>query len=440
MNQKLIPSINRIIIGDVGSGKTIVGFLIGLVFLKGLSFGEVAMVAPTEVLAFQHYQKLLELIQNIPKIYQFETDSKSKIENITLIYLAGNSSYINGQKYTKTKFGKELERIQNTSSLTDHKFFWVGTHALLFNDLICPDLIMVDEQHRFGVRQREKLTKKQTDIVPHFLSFTATPIPRTLALTVFGGLQPHFIDTLKSRNPIQTSICSFDKMESILFPKIQSVLDQDRKIYIICPAVEESKSDDKDQKKLWSVQKTVEIMEQKFGSTVINVHGKLKEKKEILDEFKSSKTKNILVATTVIEVGVDVAAASLVIILNAERFGLSALHQIRGRVGRNTFADNFCILVTEPEMMFSRRLKYICQYQSGFELAEKDLEIRGSGDMIGSMQSGFGNEIDSLIGLNPKLYEQIKDLVYNLDFESFEPQLPRLKAYLEKEKDRVWEE
>lgn len=450
MSSKIIlkPSANRIVIGDVGSGKTIVAFTLALTFLKGLQYGEVAMIAPTEVLAYQHYLKLMELTESQPKLFSDQGFQ------VTCIYLAGKAAYIDGEKYTTAKFTKKIEVLisapnknsekgseNNTEKNSNprHKFFWIGTHALLFNVNINPDLVMVDEQHRFGVRQRAKLAKKQLETQPHFVSFTATPIPRTLALTVYDSLKPHFLETLASRNPIATSILAFEKMESEIIPKIRETLAQSQKVYVICPAVEESEDKD-NQKTLWSVAKASKLLKKHFSEQVLSVHGKLPDKKDILGEFKSSATKNILVATTVVEVGVDVAEATLAIILNAERFGLSALHQIRGRVGRNTYPHNFCILVTEKEYTYSKRLRYLCQYNDGFALAEKDLELRGSGDLIGSSQSGFGDDIDSIIGLNPNLYVQISNLVKSIDDQQLETELPRLKAYIEREKERVWEE
>lgn len=419
----LIPSINRIVIGDVGSGKTIVAFITALSYLNGLKYGEISLLAPTEVLAYQHYIKLLELV------------GLQKLDWVDCVFLSGKGNYFNGQKLPPAKLKKALEKSQEKPN---YKIFWVGTHALLFSELVCPDLVMVDEQHRFGVRQREKLTKKQLELQPHFISFTATPIPRTLALTVYNTLQPIFLETLAGRNPIITTIESDDKLTTKIFEMIQKTLNKSQKIYVICPAVEEVE-DTEEKKALWSVNKITKILKAQFGETVMSVHGKIADKKDILTEFKTSADKNILVATTVVEVGVDVGLASLVVIMNAERFGLSALHQIRGRVGRNNFEINQCVLVTQKEFVHSRRLGYLCQYQDGFALAQKDLELRGAGDMIGSSQSGFGDEIDSIIGLNPKLYEQLSGIIDTLDLDKLDD-LPRLKAYLDKEKNRVWEE
>lgn len=422
----IIPAVNRIVIGDVGSGKTLVAFISAITYLNGLERGEAVILAPTEVLAYQHYLKLLEL----------KTEEKNLIPWLDCIFLSGKGNYINGEKLPPAKFKVKFESIMNQPN---PKVFWVGTHAVLFNEMITPDLVMVDEQHRFGVRQREKLSKQQLDLSPHFISFTATPIPRTLALTVYDTLEPIFVEILQSRNPIQTSINTFDKLETDVMAQIKSQLDIGRKVYVICTAVEQAE-DSEDKKSLWSVTKTTKLMQKYFGDLVMSVHGKMADKKDILSEFKSSETKNILVATTVVEVGVDVSEATLVVILNAERFGLSALHQIRGRVGRNNYENNYCILVTYKEFSFGKRLKFLCQHNDGFVLAQKDLELRGAGDVIGSMQCGFGNEIDQLIGLNPDLYTQIKNIVKSIDLVSLDNDLPRLSKYLASEKAKVWEE
>jgi ATP-dependent DNA helicase RecG len=447
-NQK--PSINRIVIGDVGSGKTIVAFLVALSYLQGLDFGEVGLLAPTEVLAHQHYLKLWEMVclekgQNGEVAFDSKNDEiefaptyQKFFDGLVVVFLSGKNIEVNGVKFTPAKFKTEIKKLQENNK----HFFWLGTHALLFSEFITPDLVLVDEQHRFGVRQRAKLTEKQYDLQPHFISFTATPIPRTLALTMYQSLKPHFLEKLANRNPILTRIATFDKLETEIITNIQRELDLNRKVYVICPAVEETE-DTEEKKSLYSVIKAAKVLQKYFGDQVFSVHGKMKEKKDILTEFKESKNKNILVATTVVEVGVDVRDASLVVILNAERFGLSALHQIRGRVGRNDFEQNYCILVTEKEFSFSKRLRYLCEYQDGFKLAEMDLELRGAGDMVGQAQSGFGDEVGEMLGLDPKTYSQIADLVLSQKLNNTKDRmqkLPRLYTYLEREKDRVWEE
>ena len=516
----LTSSTNRIVIGDVGSGKTIVAFFIALGFLHGLSFqqkekiisaktsplgelegaspllreaggvsvpplkgvrgmsessplggsgggsletesggvfpplerglggvssllGEsggvsvspyfpqVAMLAPTEVLAFQHFQKLLELKEKNSEL----------LESIQCLFLSGKQLYFNQEKLTPKKFEKAFFKSQENQT---NKYFFVGTQALLFRDYIFPDMVLVDEQHRFGVKQRAKLVKKwndlgiQTQISPHFISFTATPIPRTLALTFYRDLKPQFLQTLKSRNPIKTKILLENNLEIELIPKIQLELNKGRKIYIICPKIEdkeEAKEDD-----LWSTTKAKKFFQKHFKDQILVVHGKLAEKKDLLKDFKQSQQKNILISTTVIEVGVDVEKASLIAILNSERFGLAALHQIRGRVGRNDFEENFCYLVVKKEYQFSQRLRQLVASNDGFRIAEKDLELRGSGDFLGKEQSGYQNELDQLLGLNPDLYYKIQELVDNLDFSNLDKNLPRLAKYIEKNKGEVWGE
>ncbi len=416
-----VPAINRIVIGDVGSGKTIVAFLIVLTYLRGLDvFGQAALLAPTEVLAFQHYQKLRELTNS----------SSHDFSWLNTVFLTSRNIYWNEDKITK----KDLEQKLSSNKT---KLFWLGTHALLHNLDVQPDLLLVDEQHRFGVNQRQRLTQKSARLKPHFISLTATPIPRTLALTFYKSLKPLFIQRLAGRSEIQTTVDYFANLEDQVVPKIRGHLAKDRKIYVICSKVQDVEAVESDE--LWSVARATKFLETFFVGQVMQVHGKMMEKKDILSEFKSSSKKNILVATTVVEVGVDVPQASLVVILNAERFGLSALHQIRGRVGRNDFTDNECVLVSYPKFARSRRLQYLCETQDGFSLAEKDLEIRGAGDMLGRLQSGFGDEIDKLIGLNSNLYQEIDGLIKKIDFDNLE-KLPRLEKYLKNQAQKIWKE
>lgn len=468
MTKKQPKALNRIVIGDVGSGKTIVAFVIALAYLQGLkSSGQAVLLAPTEVLAFQHYQKLLELREQI--VSEFEFDA---------VFLTSKNVYYNGEKLTKKKLEKILnspllskgwtakqdgvvssnvELLANfsktkkplcSSDISPYQgrkpLFWVGTHALLYSDWVRADLVMVDEQHRFGVKQRKELVQgkflgesNSDKVHPHFLSFTATPIPRTLALTLYKSLKPYFLETLEGRKDIATGVKTFENFERGAVNKITDELGKNRKVYVVCPRVEEATDDDQDE--LWSVKKAEKLFERYFPGRVLTVHGKMAEKKDILAEFKDSDDKNILVATTVVEVGVDVSEATLVVILNAERFGLAALHQIRGRVGRNNYDDNECVLVTYAKYQRAKRLQYLCQTNDGFKLAEKDLELRGSGDFLGKLQSGYGDEIDQIIGLNPDLYYQIEEMVEKIDFKNLD-KLPRLQNFLKKQAEQVWEE
>jgi ATP-dependent DNA helicase RecG len=423
------PALNRIVIGDVGSGKTIVAFIIALAYLHGIETGQVAILAPTEVLAYQHYLSILDLSSRLIE--------KGIQNNIFYIFCTSKETKINGEKLTKTKFEKAILDLIESKA----KLFWIGTHSLLHKPQLNADLVMIDEQHRFGVEQRKKLTSNKQDfedMYAHFISFTATPIPRTLALTFFDSLKPHFLDTLSSRTPIKTSRLNQEDFETQVIPKIQAEIEKGYKAYIICTKVLDPEDDEKNE--VWSIKKTSELVEKYFPNQVLTVHGKDKEKKNILQSFKESSDKNILVATTVIEVGVDVAQATIAVILNAERYGLAALHQIRGRVGRNTVENNYCILVTPEKYKFIKRLQYLQESTNGFVLAEKDLEIRGSGDIIGKTQSGFDHDIDAMIGLDPENYQNIKSLVDSLDFSTLSSALPRLHAYIQKESQKVWEE
>ena len=418
---KFKNSINRIVIGDVGSGKTIVAFITALVYLESLKSGSVAILAPTEVLAFQHYQKLLEY-------KDIWTDDF--LNQIDYIFISGKQYFYNGEKTTKKNLAKQK---------TKKCQFYIGTHALLHNEEIKPDLILIDEQHRFGVNQRQKLTKNYHEnqgISPHFLSFSATPIPRTLALTIYKSLQPYFLEPLSDKKPIQTSIDIFDNISQNIVTQIESELKKQRKVYIICAKVEDSEETED----IWSIKKTEAFFSKYFPGQILSVHGKIKTKKDILTEFKNSEKNNILVATTVVEVGVDVPEASLIVILNAERFGLSALHQIRGRVGRNQYPDNKCILITQNEFRQSKRLRYLTKYQNGFDIAQKDLELRGSGDLLGTSQSGFDDEINELLGLDSELYYKINQLVESTDFENLNNNLPRLENFLKSQSQNIWNE
>jgi ATP-dependent DNA helicase RecG len=421
--------LNRIVIGDVGSGKTIVAFIIALSYLHGIQSGQVALLAPTEVLAYQHFMSLLDLVDRV---------QKSDIsDNPVCIFSTSKEYRINKEKLTKTKFEKTLNELVANNV----KLFWIGTHSLLYKSQLNADLVLIDEQHRFGVDQRKKLSATKDDFeerYAHFISFTATPIPRTLALTFFDSLKPHFLETLTSRKPIKTSRENQEDFETKIIPKIREEVDAGNKVYIICTKVQDP--EDEQENETWSIKKTAKIIEKYFPDQVLTVHGKDSEKKSILQNFKESADKNILVATTVIEVGVDVSSATMAVIINAERYGLAALHQIRGRVGRNNLENNYCILVTPEKYKFIKRLQYLQESNNGFILAEKDLEIRGSGDIIGKSQSGFESDIEEMIGLDPEGYQGLKKLVEALDFNTLSTTLPRLHAYVERESNKVWEE
>jgi len=423
MSSKTIPALNRIIIGDVGSGKTIVAFFIALAYLKNLPAGNLALMAPTEVLALQHYHNLLNLI-NQPN---------SGLDWVNLVFQTNKTKFINDKSATKKQINDYI------SDETPKQTIWIGTQALLFQEEILYNLVLIDEQHRFGVRQRQKLSKtKNNSIEANYISFSATPIPRSLALTTYKYLQPHFLERLPGRSKITTEISFFDDLKGKIWQEIQAHLDLKQKVYVICTKIEDKDEEETDG--LWSLKKAYETVEKMFPDKVLAIHGKDKEKQKTLTEFRDNPDKQILVSTSVVEVGVDVKQASLMLILNAERFGLAALHQLRGRIGRNSYDNNKCILVTEPEKQWTKRLKYLCQYSDGFMIAQKDLELRGSGELFGSQQSGFDTEVLNLMGLDENLYQEVDKLVESVDFKDLNKKLPRLQNYLDKQLEQAWQE
>ena len=430
----VIRAANHIVIGDVGSGKTIVAFVSAIGFLHGVERGQVALLAPTEILSYQHY-------------LAFETlKKKLALPWLHSVYLAGKRCIINGVELTKTEWSqlidpthkKHIKIIEKTSvSLADlmSRTMWIGTHALLFQDIVQPDVVLADEQHRFGVKQRKKLSKQGSiEVQSHFVSFTATPIPRTLALSALDSLKPLFLDRLAGRSHIQTQITSQDKFEQIVLPKIAEHLKHGHKVFVVCSRVE-----DEENELVWSVKKAAAELEKHFANQILITHGKEKSKQQTMIEFKESSHKNILVATTVIEVGVDVGLASLCIILSAEKFGLAALHQIRGRVGRNDYETNECVLVTSTQgATFSNRLKYLVDSNDGFFLAQKDLELRGSGSLFGTEQSGFEGDFGALMRIPARKLEELHAVVETVDTE--QPEFIRLKKYVEKTLAQSWQE
>jgi ATP-dependent DNA helicase RecG len=366
-----------LIIGDVGSGKTYVAICSALAYLANSIESKVVMVAPTEVLAFQHYQSLLKIIES------------NKIIDIELIYITAKTKIQNNQKVTKVKY-KELQ---------NKKVFVIGTHSVFNIEEIKFDLVMVDEQHRFGVNQRGIFS----NYPHHFLSFTATPIPRTLALSLFSKLNTQFLERLGGRVKIQSYIYPFE-------------------IYVVCPKIDIKDSEDK----IYAVEEVFEIFNKEFPNKVLSLTGKDKRKKDILEEFKSSVDKQILVSTSVIEVGVDIKEAECIIILNSERFGLAALHQLRGRVGRNNENTNICILAVEEKFLKIKRLQILVETEDGFKIADEDMKNRGYGDISGKIQSGFTEEIDLLTRANEHDLTLLTKITQDLDLNK----LTRLKNYV----------
>lgn len=339
---------NRIVIGDVGSGKTLVA-LIASVFAV-YNNTNVLYMAPTEVLAKQQFEYFKKYI-NDPQI------------NISL--------YTNSQKIT-----------HKTNHIT------IGTHSLLFNnaDFNNISLVIIDEQQRFGVEQRSKLLSGK--ITPHLLTLTATPIPRSFALTVFGELDTSFIvEKPGNRLAIVTKIVKPENKIKA-YQWINEKIEKDKmKVFIICPFIE--KSDYENFQNVKSVKEQYIEIKKYFANFNVDIlHGKLKtkEKESAIDKFRNKDT-DILVATPIIEVGIDIPEASIILIESAERFGISSLHQMRGRVGRND-KQAYCLLATDSTQV-SSRLKALEKYNDGFKLAEFDLKTRGQGELFGISQSGF---------------------------------------------------
>lgn len=365
----------RLLQGDVGSGKTVVATIM---LLAGVENGyQGALMAPTEILAQQHYNNLQQWLSPM---------------GISVGLFLGSQG-----KKIREKFRTDLRNGQMNIA--------VGTHALIQEDVDFNNLgaIVVDEQHRFGVKQRNVLKKKSQN--PQILTMTATPIPRTLALTVHGDLDLTIIDELpKGRKPIKTSLVTSHRG---VYELIQSEIDAGRQAYVVYPLIEESET-------LSAKAATIEaerLQKEVFPQYKIGLlHGKLKndEKEQVMKDFKD-KTYDILVSTTVVEVGVDVPNATVMLIENAERFGLSQLHQLRGRVGRNSL-QSYCILHTSTKSQETReRLNIMTQTNDGFVIAEKDLQLRGPGEFLGTRQSGLPDLIISDIVRDAKILEMARN-------------------------------
>lgn len=361
--QKTVP-MNRLLQGDVGSGKTIVA---ALAAAQAANNGQqTAILAPTAILATQHYESLNDLFRKIEK-------RNPQIKMPTLALLTG-----------ATKAKKQLKRQIQSGEID----LVIGTHALLTDDTIFHSLALciIDEQHRFGVGQRQKLLlKSPPEKAPHLLSMTATPIPRSLQLTIFGDLDVSLLNELPpGRQPIVTKILREIDQKDQLYPAMRELLAKGQQIYWICQVIEENNIST-----ATSVKKQAKKLAALFPDYKIGLlHGKMKsaEKDQIMDDFAKNKTQ-ILVSTTVVEVGVNVPNANMIIIQDAENYGLAQLHQLRGRVGRGDQPAS-CFLLTTGEGRPSRRLKEMEKSTDGFYLAEVDLKLRGPGEIYGAMQHG----------------------------------------------------
>jgi ATP-dependent DNA helicase RecG len=370
---------NRLLQGDVGSGKTIVSFICMLVVLNEKA--QCALMAPTEILAQQHYKNLKVYADHMQISVGLLTGSTKKSER-TSIHDALRSGSLN---------------------------ILVGTHALLEEEVKFHHLglSIIDEQHRFGVAQRSKLWQKNKEVYPHILVMTATPIPRTLAMTLYGDLDISVIDELPSgRKPIKT-IHKYDAHRLQLNQFLRDQLNLGRQIYCVYPLIDESEKLD-----LKHLMDGYESIERAFPDVPIGIiHGKMKPeaKRYEMKRFASGEAK-IMVATTVIEVGVDVPNATVMVIENAERFGLSQLHQLRGRVGRGA-DQSYCILMTDYKLGVDsrQRIETMVKTNNGFEIAETDLKLRGPGDLLGTQQSGVLDLLIADLGKDGKLLQRARE-------------------------------
>ena len=362
---------NRLLQGDVGSGKTIVALMSMLIALDN-GF-QACLMAPTEILSVQHYNGLQELCKEL---------------KISIKLLTGSSKTLKRRKIHESLENGDLQIL-------------IGTHALLEDKVKFKNLglAIIDEQHRFGVAQRSKLWKKNTS-PPHILVMTATPIPRTLAMSVYGDLDISVIDELPpGRQGIKT-VHRYDNNRLKVFRFIRDEITKGRQVYVVYPLIQESEK--MDYKDLMDGYESIEREFPKPDYQISIVHGKMKaaDKAYEMERFVKGEA-NIMVATTVIEVGVNVPNASVMIIESAERFGLAQLHQLRGRVGRGA-EQSYCILMTSHKLTTDSktRLETMTRTNDGFEIAEVDLKLRGPGDLMGTQQSGI---------LNLKIADIIKD-------------------------------
>ncbi len=425
---------NRLLQGDVGSGKTVIAALVAIYL--GLQDYQTAFMAPTEVLARQHYQTFKKFFKDFEKGIALLTRSESKI-------FYGHQLET---KISKKKLNKEIEEAKIK--------IVIGTHALIQKDVKFSNLalVVIDEQHRFGVNQRSALIKKpiqeksKIQPIPHFLSMSATPIPRTLALTIFGDLDLSLITELpKNRKPIITKIVD-PKNRDKAYAFIRGQVKKGRQAFVICPRIgEEKEKQEISQKTRLNLEvKSVKEEYEKLAKKVFPdlkvgmLHGKMKpkEKEEIMNKFLERKI-DILIATSVIEVGIDVPNATIMMIEGAERFGLAQLYQFRGRVGRGEH-QSFCFLFTESNSKKTQeRLKSIIEAKNGLELAEKDLKIRGPGEFLGEAQTGMPDLAMKALQ-NPELIKKSREAAYEiLKKDPYLKNYPLLKEKLAQFKKEV---
>jgi ATP-dependent DNA helicase RecG len=391
---------NRLLQGDVGSGKTLVALFCMLIAMDN-NFQSILMV-PTEILAQQHFQSIKSFLKNMDIRVELLTGSVKKKDRIPI-----------------------HEGLQ-----AGHVNILIGTHALLEEEVQFSNLgiAIIDEQHRFGVAQRAKLWNK-SEIPPHILVMTATPIPRTLAMTVYGDLDVSVIDQLPPGRKAIITKHATDAQRLKVFQFMRDQIAQGRQIYVVYPLISESESMD-----FKDLEDGVESMLRAFPRPEYQlavVHGKMKPENKAfeMDFFKSGKA-NIMVATTVIEVGVDVPNASVMVIESAERFGLSQLHQLRGRVGRGG-TQSYCILMTKQRLSETskQRIDVMCRTNDGFEIAEADMQLRGPGDIEGTQQSGMPINLKiASLGKDQQLLQFVRNIAENI--LDADPELKQSKHHL----------
>jgi ATP-dependent DNA helicase RecG len=384
---------NRLLQGDVGSGKTIVALLSCYAVIK--SGYQCAFMVPTEILARQHYQNTVKLFNDI---------------NVEL--LTGSLTKKQKESIYKRLENKEIDLI-------------IGTHSLIQDDVKFNSLglIITDEQHRFGVNQRSNLRNKGN--LPDVLYMSATPIPRTYALTIYGDMDISTIKTVpKNKKSIITYLKSIDEIKEVL-SMIKNELDNKHQVYVVAPLIEDDENSNKE-----NVEKLTKRYELAFKNYNIGMlHGKMKqkEKDEVMEKFISNEV-NILISTTVIEVGVDVSNATMIVIHDADLFGLSTLHQLRGRVGRNDL-QSYCVLIGSKD---NERLKTMVEVSDGFELSERDFKLRGSGDLFGIRQSGDMHFKIADITKDYKILMKAKDDSMNFLENKLLDKYPNIKKELSK--------
>ncbi len=400
---------NRLLEGDVGSGKTVVA---GLVMYNGILNGfQAAIMAPTEILASQHYESLQKMLG----------------ERVTIGLVTGNTIEVHNNKEDtpdeKKSFGKKKKEALALLKSGAIQIV-VGTHALLSEgvDFHKLGLVIVDEQHRFGVEQRKTLHEKSYDpgIIPHFLSMTATPIPRSFALALYGDLDISVLkDMPPGRKPIKSRLVE-PRFRDRAYTFVREQVQAGRQVFVICPLIDNTTGENPDADKKSVLSEYKKLSEEIFPDLrVAYLHGKMKseEKAAVMDTFAKGES-DILVSTSVIEVGVNIPNATVMMIEGADRFGLAQLHQFRGRVGRSVH-QSFCLLFTESDSQKAKeRLAFFEKTTDGFAVAEYDLEVRGPGEVYGTTQSGL-NQFKFASLQDTEIIKQARDIAKNIDFKKY---------------------